>query len=130
VIDQYFQHLVDIELKASQTRTTCYFFFRDDNEQQRMASNALCALLHQLFSQKPQLLIHAIDHVKNNGDDLKKNIHLLWRILIAASADPSAGEIVCISDALDECTAVQRDILLQMLCSFTVMDPVMGLTRP
>lgn len=85
--------LVDIELKASHTRTTCYFFFKDDNDEQRTASNALCALLHQIFSQKPRLLRHAIGHIQNNGDDLKKNIQLLWEILITASADQPPGRL-------------------------------------
>jgi hypothetical protein len=37
----------------------CYFFFKDNDEQNRL-DKALCSVLHQLFSQRPQLLRHAM----------------------------------------------------------------------
>lgn len=112
------KHLYDEELRPTQKRATCYFFFKDDNEDQKTASNALCALLHQLFTQRPVLIQHALEIFKDNGDALKSNLHLLWRILIAVSTDPQAGEIVCILDALDECMESELNSLLQMLCRF------------
>ncbi|TVY44186.1 Protein SERAC1 [Lachnellula subtilissima] len=42
--------LVDKELQTTQSQTTCFFFFKDDNKKQKTATNALCAILHQLFS--------------------------------------------------------------------------------
>lgn len=37
--------LIDDELRATGTHTICYFFFKD-NEEQNSLSPALCALLH------------------------------------------------------------------------------------
>ena len=110
--------LIDQELLTSKTRTTCYFFFKDDNDAQKRACNALCALIHQLFTQKPSLLRHAESVYKVYGTDLKESFKPLWDILITAAADPEAGEIVCVLDALDECDESERDHLLDTLCTF------------
>ncbi|KFY73630.1 hypothetical protein V499_06282 [Pseudogymnoascus sp. VKM F-103] len=111
--------LADKELQANQLRTTGYFFFKDDNEEQKTATNALCALLHQIFNQNPVLLRHAIKIVDSNGEEnVKNSIDLLWEILITVAEDPRAGEIVCILDALDECKQLGLNPLLQKLCSF------------
>lgn len=40
--------LVDIGCQHADQTTVCYFFFKD-NEQQNKLATALCALLHQLF---------------------------------------------------------------------------------
>lgn len=111
--------LVDKELQATKSRTTCYFFFKDDNDIQKTATSALCALLHQIFSQKPKLLVHAIKISDENKEEcLNMSIELLWQILITATEDPQAGEIVCILDALDECRNSELKTLLRKLCSF------------
>jgi hypothetical protein len=110
--------LVDEELKNTSNRTICYFFFKDDNEDQKTATNALCALLHQLFTRKRELLSHAIEVYNQNKDKFTGNVDLLWNLLIAASADPKAGEIICILDALDECRQSELKYLLQKVCAF------------
>lgn len=85
--------------------------------------NALCALLHQAFNQRPQLLGHAVEIFDQNGEDLKKNVDLLWNVLTTASTDPQAGEIICILDALDECRQSDLKVLLRKLCSFYDKQP-------
>ncbi|KAH7125067.1 hypothetical protein B0J13DRAFT_589089 [Dactylonectria estremocensis] len=64
------KYLIDHALPRS--TTICYFFFKDQD--QNTIREALCALLHQLFSQKP-----------------------------IAIKDPQAGPITIVLDALDEC---------------------------
>ncbi|KFY18040.1 hypothetical protein V492_00187 [Pseudogymnoascus sp. VKM F-4246] len=111
--------LVDKELQATKCRTTCYFFFKDDNDIQKTATSALCALLHQLFAQKPKLLGHAVEVFdRNNEERIKTSVDLLWQIITTAGQDPRAGEIICILDALDECRVSELEQLLQKLCSF------------
>jgi len=44
------RYLADEVLPGSSARTTCYFFFKDDFEDQRSATGALCSILHQLLS--------------------------------------------------------------------------------
>jgi hypothetical protein len=110
--------LADRELLATRDRTICYFFFKDDNEDQKTATNALCALLHQVFDHKSELLRHAVEVHDRNGDDFTKNVDLLWNVLTTVSADPKAGEIICILDALDECRHSELKYLLQKVCAF------------
>jgi hypothetical protein len=43
----------------SQAVTVCYFFFKDNEEQNHIAA-AMCSVLHQLFDQQPDLLRYAI----------------------------------------------------------------------
>lgn len=51
--------LIDRDLSKSQVHTVCYFFFKD-NKSQDVLAIALCALIHQLFSSKPELVSYAI----------------------------------------------------------------------
>jgi hypothetical protein len=46
----------------------CYFFFKDDSDENRSAIHALCAILHQLLRQNHSLLKHAVAEYKSNGD--------------------------------------------------------------
>lgn len=69
--------LIDHELSCTAFRTSCYFFFNDDNPDQKNVANALCALLHQLFSAKPMLLRHALPEFKQNGNSMCKNFDFL-----------------------------------------------------
>jgi ankyrin repeat protein len=110
--------LIDQDFKSSETLTTCYFFFKDDNDEQKKATTALSALLHQLFSQKPTLIDYAMSEDAINGDKLTRSFHTLWSILTKAVADPKAGEIFCILDALDECAEVGRYQIINAVSVF------------
>jgi ankyrin repeat protein len=111
------RHLVDSELPTTISRTTCYFFFKDDFDDQRSVTSALCCILHQLFTEREILFSNEIvkrfetreKHITNSFDEL-------WEILIMASQDKNAGEIVCILDAFDECENQERDKLARALC--------------
>jgi ankyrin repeat protein len=107
--------LVDTDLMPTESRTTCYFFFKDDNADQKSITNALSALLHQLFSRKSGLLKYAIPEFESNGPQLPHLFDPLWRILTSAAEDPAAGEIICIFDALDECEEQGRFKLIDAL---------------
>ena len=110
--------LIAKELKSTEQHTICYFFFKDDNAEQTSATNALCALLHQLFSQKKPLISHAMSDFRSNGVRLQGLFDRLWGILKEAAADSEAGTIVCIIDALDECEESSRTRLLRYLDHF------------
>lgn len=110
--------LIDHELRCTAFRTSCYFFFKDDNPDQKNVANALCALLHQLFSAKPILLKHALPEFGHNGNDMSRIFDALWRILVRAAADPEAGEVICVLDALDECEESGRHELIERFRRF------------
>ncbi|KAJ6437383.1 feruloyl esterase B [Purpureocillium lavendulum] len=81
----------------------CYFFFRDGGAGFMDGAQALCALLHQIFTQdstgKPTS--YALASHKNFGENLTRNFSELWRILLDYTKT-SGVDIVFIIDALDE----------------------------
>jgi len=107
------------------TSTICYYFFKDNSEEGRSATHALCAILHQLFSQNNKLLRHAIPEYKRNRSKLPGLFNELWSIFISAAADPDAGSVVCILDALDECAESTRLPLMRRLANFC-LNPELG----
>ncbi|KAK4944854.1 hypothetical protein LTR10_015773 [Elasticomyces elasticus] len=109
--------LIDIEFKSTESHTVCYFFFKE-NELQDKLCLALCAVLHQLFDAYPALIRYAIPAREKNHDQLQLETALLWHILIAATTDEAIGDITCIFDALDECRESEQAELIHYLCSF------------
>jgi hypothetical protein len=63
--------LVDGELQSQGSRSTRYFFFKDNDEQNSL-SDALCSLLPQLFTYRPHLLSYASPFFDRNGHNLQK----------------------------------------------------------
>ncbi|KAF7547245.1 hypothetical protein G7Z17_g7857 [Cylindrodendrum hubeiense] len=102
------------------TSTVCHFFFKDGDESRMYSTNALCAILHQLFTQDPtsSLIRNALPSHKNYGEKLALNFSELWRILIECVMSSDSGEVVCILDALDECNADGRRQLINQLKDF------------
>ncbi|KAA8649637.1 uncharacterized protein ATNIH1004_002308 [Aspergillus tanneri] len=80
-----------------------YFFFKDDFEDQKSITNALCCILYQLFDQKRNLLTETILDRLEMNERVTSSFSELWNILIKAASEENAGEIVFLLDALDEC---------------------------
>lgn len=98
------RYLVDELLLNMTERTVCYFFCKDDFSDQLSATSALSVILRQLFITQPQLLQDAVlDKLETDGDKLVQSFSDLWSIIVSASANSKAGEIICILDALIEC---------------------------
>lgn len=102
------KYLIDHVLQST---TVCYFFFKDQD--QNTVRQSLCALLHQLFSQKPFLIEHAMPEFSDNGIGLVNTTASLWKIFDSAVRDPRAGAVVVILDALDECAETEFEDLVQ-----------------
>ncbi|UKZ96666.1 uncharacterized protein TrAFT101_011444 [Trichoderma asperellum] len=110
------KHLIDSILPSSVSRTTCYFFFKDDFEDQNNVVNALCCILHQLFKQKRVLLSEAIlEEFEIYREDITGSFGKLWNALLSVAENRSAGEIVCVLDAIDECEDRGRSQLARAL---------------
>ncbi|CRG90005.1 Ankyrin repeat, PH and SEC7 domain containing protein secG [Talaromyces islandicus] len=113
------KYLVDSELKTTNDRTTCYFFFKDDFEDQRNATSALSCILHQLFLHRNDLFSDKmVDRFESYRADRASSFDELWGILVMASQQPNAGEIACILDGFDECEDQERRRLSQALNDF------------
>ena len=102
------------------TSTVCYFFFQDGQERRSKGSDAISAILHQLFDKKSgsSLLTHALLSHTSYGEKLQHMFSELWDVLIKSAKDPDAGEIVCVLDALDECEEIARIHLVEKLVDF------------
>ncbi|KAK5633192.1 hypothetical protein RRF57_008906 [Xylaria bambusicola] len=97
------KYLVDSNFGFQVPKETaiCYFFFKEGD--QNTIDLAFCALIHQLLCLRPKLMHHAVQKYKEKGDKLANNPSALWSILQAATADPQAGAVIIVIDALDEC---------------------------
>ncbi|KAF2732010.1 purine and uridine phosphorylase, partial [Polyplosphaeria fusca] len=103
------KHLIDCVLP--QSATICYFFFKDQD--QNTVRQALCALLHQIFSQKPYLIQHAMQQFEKDGSGLINSSRSLWAILGDAVKDPRVGPVIIVLDALDECAELEFENLMR-----------------
>lgn len=63
---------------------------------------------------------HAMHKYSQNGSNLKSNFDLLWEIFRSIVMDPEMihTEIVCLLDALDECSERDRGSLLNLITTF------------
>ncbi|KAJ4152838.1 hypothetical protein LMH87_009358 [Akanthomyces muscarius] len=103
------KYLIDHVLPRS--ATICYFFFKDQD--QNTIRQALCAILHQLFSQRPSLIKYAMPRFREDGEKLIHSTKSLWRVFHDATSDPDAGPTIIVLDALDECAESDFGDLVQ-----------------
>ncbi|OQE21175.1 hypothetical protein PENSTE_c012G03144 [Penicillium steckii] len=111
------KHLVDKEesLEAGRDRAVCYFFFKDDDEDQNNSATAMSAILHQLLSQRGELIPYAMKDYNAEGQNLPQLFQKLWNILLKAADDSKAGEIVCILDGLDNSVSEENNSRLKFI---------------
>lgn len=110
--------LVEEEIPSSASRTTCYFFFKDESEERRSATHALCSILHQLLTQRPEGRKYATQQFNTRGDGLTKSFPVLWDILLTTVESLENGSVLCVIDALDECNKDDRYQLIDCLTSW------------
>ncbi|KAJ5902311.1 hypothetical protein N7495_002839 [Penicillium taxi] len=105
-------------LSHQKRSVVCYFFFKDISPYQRSASSAISAILHQIFSVFPSLVKHALMPYDLNGKDLLHLFNEMFDILCKAAADSSIGQVVCVLDALDECSDDDQFLLIEAITNF------------
>lgn len=108
------KYLMDHYLPRN-SATICYFFFKEPH--QTRVPQALCAILHQLFTQHPTLLKkYAVERLLKDHQGLLKTPSSLWSIFWEAVCDPEAGPVIVVMDALDECDPCDlKDFLVPYL---------------
>jgi hypothetical protein len=110
--------LINEKLIGSRSSTLCHFFFKDNEEQDDIAT-AFCALLYQLFCAHEHLLKkYATSVIEREEHALKNEFELLWSLFLSATTGKSAGDIICVLDALDECRQPDRNKLITRLENF------------
>ena len=98
--------------------TTCYFFFKEGEEKRSKAVNAFSAILHQLFVQDPQLISNGLPSSKSFVDKLSNTFSELWKVLVKTAEDESAGHIICVLDALDECETQSTQMVIDKIIDY------------
>ncbi|KAJ5999891.1 hypothetical protein N7481_000300 [Penicillium waksmanii] len=110
--------IIDNFSEASSFSVTIIYFFFKDNDEQNTLCSALCTILHQLFSQRPHLLQHALPSWERNRGKIRQEVDELWRIFITATSADSTSKTICIFDALDECREIDQGRLMEKLKHF------------
>lgn len=72
------------------------------------AAKAICAFLHQLILQHPQLYQYAREDFDTKSAKFLTDFDALWNVFLATCDDPALQEIICVLDALDECREKSR----------------------
>lgn len=98
--------------------TVCFFFFKDDSDEQNNAVSAVSSILHQLFSAAPELITLALKQYNTKGKKLFGELGSLWNIFMSAATDANSKKVICIIDGIDECQNPSRNELFQLLGGF------------
>ncbi|PWW74874.1 NACHT-ANK domain protein transcript variant 3 [Tuber magnatum] len=104
-------------LRAHTDAIVCFFFFKDDNDEQKSATFALCAILHQIFKERPHLTKFAEEEFRAKGKAFTREVNALWSILVKAVAEGGCGNVICVVDALDECEERTLDQFIRRVTS-------------
>ena len=100
---------------ASKQPLTCYFFFKDDNETQTSTAFALCSVLHQLVSSDNRLIMPVLKEYRAKKDKFFDDVNALWKVFIEAVFVSTFPYVICVLDALDECSIGSRDHLIRRI---------------
>ncbi|KAK0123332.1 hypothetical protein ONS96_010326 [Cadophora gregata f. sp. sojae] len=110
--------LVDAQASDNTRATICYFFFKDDNDQQRRSNYAIAAILHQIYTSQPGLIKHALKWHQAKKLSASVSFANLWAIFLDTVEDEHARDIVCLIDALDECQAASCEEFMAALVTY------------
>lgn len=111
------KHLIDNVLpQCNPSATICYFFFKDGD--QNTQKQAICALLHQIFTNKPDLIKLAMNVINDNGKETVNVVTKLWDLFHQVIKDPAMGQTIFVLDALDECNESELVDLTDNIKSF------------
>lgn len=114
--------LVEFQTINNPCATICYFFFKDDNDQQRKSNFAIAAILHQIYTAQPNLIRHAINWHQTKGISAPSDFSSLWRIFIDTIEDENSRDIICLIDALDECHSTSREEFMAALMTYFTLS--------
>ena len=81
----------------------------------------MCSILHQIFSNSETSLL--LQHIKRpwetNQEKIAGLFEELWRVFVSVVKDCCVGNVVIVIDALDECVASDRKLLVSRLASLS-----------
>ena len=112
--------LIDNELQSIPSTSICYFFFKDDNADQRNAAKAICALLHQILCacHDHSMLQRAVSVFETHGPTMSESFETMRDLLLEIVQEADAGQVICVLDALDECEERGKSMIIDFLNAF------------
>ena len=109
--------LADALASTERNLTVCSFFFKGGQDHRHEAYNGLCALLHQGILADPSAAsLAATQFSSKEPGAFSEALEQLWSVFCRL-AEQSPRPVVCILDALDECSAASRDRLIGLLAA-------------
>lgn len=101
--------LIDDEIEGKDCLKVYFFFGENGDEGQNRATTALCAMLHQVFVSRPDLIYLAESALEQNGEKICQLYDELWDIFVRVVEHGwKSGVLLCVLDGLDECIAADR----------------------
>jgi WD40 repeat protein len=99
-----------------------YFFCDSSSTERRTANSILRGLLHQLITNRPELMPYLMKRYQTRGDRLFESFDALWQILMDLGGHNRRQYYIV--DALDECDSESQETLLtQINISFSASTP-------
>ncbi|KAJ0327316.1 hypothetical protein COL5a_006108 [Colletotrichum fioriniae] len=116
--------LVDALSQDKNQSIVCSFFFKAGVDSRRDSHQALCVLLHQLFVAAPELVNVAMeDYSSKDKSSFTKDLEALWAVFRTSASRLHDRKIICVVDALDECSDESRDrFISQLVGSFSTSN--------
>jgi ankyrin repeat protein len=103
MISSYLVDELDKRAEFTSDMIFAYYFCDNKDDKRNTAIAIIRGLLLQLLRQRPLLFKHIQEDYDQMRDQAFDNFDALWRILLKMLADPNAGQIYLLIDALDEC---------------------------
>lgn len=110
--------ILAVATKTDLTKSTLCSFFCDEKDVGRNHGSAILRnLLHQILTQRHDLMDHATARLSEDGPE-RWPISVLWGILRDIMLNPKAGTLILIIDAIDECESDSRGEFLTAVKQF------------
>ncbi|OHF00497.1 ankyrin repeat protein [Colletotrichum orchidophilum] len=116
--------LVDALSHGENQSIVCSFFFKAGVDNRRSSHQALCILLHQLFVAAPELVSAAMeDYSSKDILAFTNDVEALWAVLCDSANRLRNRTVICVVDALDECSDESRNrFISQLIASFSTSN--------
>ena len=123
--------IMDFIQKSHPESTLCYFFCEKNIQNQDSTEGILRGLLHQLFTQKPELLEYAINCHQTVREFWSRS-RPLWEILLRSIKDERAEQVFLVIDGFDESEGLESTQLLKWILAElpSIRIKIMFTSRP
>ncbi|KAH7140282.1 hypothetical protein B0J13DRAFT_477392 [Dactylonectria estremocensis] len=103
--------------EAASKPIICSFFFKDGQDKRTQSESAVSSLLHQLTMARPILSWFAREELAAKGSAFTLSPEAVWRVMCKACSRVPKRQVICIVDALDECSENSRNRFIRMMLS-------------